>query len=229
MRKGPRMNWHDQARNLVANLRRRGISDEQVLERIASVPRHWFVPDEQESLAWEDVALPLACGQTISQPYIVALMTAAAELSPTDHVLEVGTGSGYQAAILAGLCARLVTIECLESLASEARSRWERLQLGNILSVVGDGSAGWVDEAPYQAILVTAGAPQVPQPLVQQLAPGGRLVIPVGPEEAQELLVLRREDNHLVTRKLCDCRFVKMYGRFGWPAESAPTDVDTPT
>lgn len=223
------MDWQHRARDLVERLRRRGISDENVLERLAAVPRHLFVPGDQQDLAWEDLALPLACGQTISQPYIVALMTSAAQLTPDDRVLEIGTGSGYQAAILAGLCARVVTVECLESMAADARSLWKSLNLVNILSVLGDGSAGWADKAPYQAIVVTAGAPQIPQPLVQQLAPGGRLVIPVGPEEAQELLVLHRAENHLITRKLCDCRFVKLYGRYGWPPESAPTDDDSPT
>ncbi|MBI1347847.1 protein-L-isoaspartate(D-aspartate) O-methyltransferase [bacterium] len=215
--------WHHQAAHLMDVLRQRGITDERVLQRIAAVPRHFFVPAELHPRAYEDCALPIGQDQTISQPYIVALMTAAAELTPHSRVLEIGTGSGYQAAILSGLCQQVVTIERLPELAATARARFEILGLRNIHSVVGDGTIGVPEFGPYDAILVTAGTPVVPAELFQQTAENGRLIIPVGPHEAQELLRLRRNGETWHSEKLCDCRFVKLLGVSGWKPPTSPT------
>lgn len=213
--------WENAAAHALArHLAHEGIRDERVLGRIASVPRHRFVPDDLQSHAYADTALGIGLGQTISQPYIVALMTEAARLTPDANVLEIGTGSGYQAAILCGLCRRLVTIERLAPLAESARERLAELGCDNVECLVGDGTLGWPADAPYDAILVTAGAPSVPELLLEQLADGGRLVLPVGPEAAQSLLVYERHGDQFRSRKLCDCRFVKLIGRAGW------TDVE---
>lgn len=216
----PAKDWGQEAAQLARELEDRGIVDQAVLQRIASVPRHLFVPDELRSSAYCDTALPISCGQTISQPYIVALMTEAAELIPESRVLEIGTGSGYQAAILSGLCDQLVTIERLPELAETAQEKLTQLGLKNIASLVGDGTLGVPEYSPYDAILVTAGAPVAPQSLMQQLAEGGRLIIPVGTEEGQELLRYRRRGTNWEVDKLCDCRFVKLWGAEGW---SLPT------
>lgn len=217
------MSWQVLAQRLANELADQGIRDIRVLQRIASIPRHLFLEDPNSEAAYDDRALPIAGGQTISQPYIVALMTEAAQISPGDRVLEVGTGSGYQAAILSGLCAELITIERLPQLTEHARARWHQLGLTNITSVIGDGSLGWPEFAPYHAILVTAGAPQVPGVLLDQLADGGRLVIPVGPLEQQELMVYRRCGDTYESWKLCDCRFVKLLGNLGWSGTDDPT------
>jgi len=215
--------WQRAAALLAMHLRDKGIADERVLQRLSAVPRHEFVPAHLRSVAYQDVALPILAEQTISQPYIVALMTSAAELTPKSVVLEIGTGSGYQAAILAGLCRQLVTIERLPELAEAARERMARLGLQNIVSLVGDGTLGVFSHAPYDAILVTAGAPEVPQSLLRQLTDGGRLIIPVGSAEQQALLRYVRRGETWEVDKLCDCRFVKLWGTQGWelptPAE----------
>lgn len=223
------MDWQTAAHRLAEHLSRRGIRDERVLAQLAAVPRHWFIPAELKDSAYIDEALAIGCGQTISQPYIVALMTAAAAVEPTSRVLEIGTGSGYQAAILSRLCGHLVTIERIAQLADGARDCWRKLGLHNITSVVGDGSRGWPEGAPYDAILVTAGAPAVPEQLMSQLCQGGRLVIPVGDEQSQELLLFIREGDRLQGTKLCDCRFVKLLGSSGWPLPSAPANPDAAT
>lgn len=210
------MNWRVLAQQLANDLQRRGIDDPRVLEQMAHIPRDWFVPDELRAQAYDDCALPIASGQTISQPYIVALMTSAAELTPDARVLEVGTGSGYQAAVLSGLCREVITLERLPELAESARLVWQELGISNITSIVCDGTIGWPPLAPYDAILVTAGSPEIPTALKHQLAVGGRLVIPVGSTEQQELLLCRRTPQGWQRESLCGCRFVKLLGAAGW-------------
>jgi len=203
-------------RELLAELRALGIRDERVLSAMERVPRHLFVPPELVPYAYEDRPLPIGAGQTISQPYIVALSTQALELSPQDRVLEIGTGSGYQAAVLAELAGEVYTVERLPELSQAARERLERLGYRNLHFRVGDGTKGWPDEAPFDAILVTAAAPKVPQSLVEQLAEGGRLVIPIGGRESQDLWLMRRRTRRLEKVYLCPCTFVPLIGEEGW-------------
>lgn len=195
----------------------RGVTDPRVLAALRAVPRELFVPAAEQPEAYDDRALPIALGQTISQPYMVASMTAALALTPTDKVLEVGTGSGYQAAVLGKLVREVWSIERHEPLAAEARQRLEALRLSNVHIVVGDGTAGLAEHAPYDAILVTAGAPAVPPALREQLADGGRLVIPVGPASHQDLMVCRRRGSRFEDQAGEACVFVPLVGRDGWP------------
>lgn len=199
-----------------SQLRSRDISDPRVLEAFLGVPRHEFVPSDQRDQAYDDCPLPIGEGQTISQPYMVAAMTQALALTGTDIVLEVGTGSGYQAAILARLAARVYTIEQITALSLAARDRLERLGYANITCLVGDGSQGYTPGAPFEAILVAAGAPQVPAPLTEQLAEGGRLVVPVGDFHSQELLLVEKRQGRISQRTVNYCRFVPLTGKFGW-------------
>lgn len=201
---------------LVETLRRRGIVDERVLDAIAGVDRSRFVPDEYQTHAWDDNALPIAGGQTISQPYIVALMSEALELRGDETVLEIGTGSGYQAAVLCRLCRRVVSIERLSELQEDAKRVLVEIGCDNIVFRTGDGTLGVSEEGPYDGILVTAGAPDVPPALYEQLQVGGRLVIPVGPLEQQELVVVQMTAAGPTKRSLCGCRFVKLIGEQGW-------------
>ncbi len=203
-----------------SQIRRRGITDPRVLRAMRTVPRHLFVPRDLWDQAYNDYPLPIGEGQTISQPYIVALMTEALELAGSEKVLEVGAGSGYQAAILAELAKEVYTIERLPSLAHHAEKILKKLGYKNVQVIVGDGTKGWKPQAPYEAIIVTAGAPQVPGPLVEQLALGGRLVIPVGDYYSQNLTRIRRTpQGDLKTEYLGGCRFVKLVGEYGWKAE----------
>ncbi len=196
----------------------RGISDSAVLAAMRQVPREEFVDPGMRELAYEDHPLPIAKGQTISQPFIVAYMTEALELTGSDRVLEVGTGSGYAAAVLSRIVDRVYSVERLEELAEDARRRLERLGYGNVVVLVGDGSLGWPEHAPYDAIVVTAGAPRVPTPLLRQLTGGGRLVIPVGPSSLlQNLVRVRRVgDDEVRYEELCGVRFVPLVGAEGW-------------
>ncbi len=200
-------------------IRRRGVRDEKVLDAMLAVPRHEFVKPEYLEAAYEDCPLPIGPHETISQPYIVAAMTVAARVSPGDTVLEVGTGSGYQAAILAFLGAEVVNIERNGSLAAAARARLERLGYHPIAVIEGDGTEGYPERAPYQVIIVTAAAPHVPQPLIEQLADGGRLVIPVGDPRAQDLEVVFKVGNETSTQYLDPCMFVPLIGKHGWPGQ----------
>jgi protein-L-isoaspartate(D-aspartate) O-methyltransferase len=185
-----------------------------------TVPRHRFVPRHLWDQAYNDYPLPIGENQTISQPYIVAMMTEALELVGAETVLEIGAGSGYQAAILAELAKEVYTIERLPSLAHGAEQVLQSLNYQNVHVIVADGTLGWPPHAPYDAIIVTAGAPQVPQPLVEQLALGGRLVIPVGDRYSQNLTRVRRTfQGDLKTEYLGGCRFVKLIGEHGWKAE----------
>lgn len=202
-----------------SQIRRRGILDPRVLRAMEHVPRHLFVPRHLWDQAYNDYPLPIGDGQTISQPYMVALMTEALELSGTEKLLEVGTGSGYQAAILAELAKEVYTIERLASLARPAEELLHRLGYKNVHVIVGDGTLGWPPAAPYDAIIVTAGAPKVPPALVEQLGLGGRLVIPVGDRWNQTLTRIRRlPTGDLKTEYLGGCRFVKLIGAQGWQA-----------
>jgi protein-L-isoaspartate(D-aspartate) O-methyltransferase len=198
-------------------LRRRGVEDERVLQAMYEVPRHEFVPPLWQSAAYEDRPIVIGEGQTISQPYIVAAMTEAAQVKPGEKVLEIGTGSGYQAAILAQLGAEVITLERIPRLAESARERLSRLGYRNVRIVPEDGSVGYPAEAPYAAILVTAAAPAVPGVLVSQLAEGGHLVIPVGTLQLQRLQVISRHADKLSVRDLDPCQFVPLVGRQAWP------------
>ncbi|HHN73300.1 MAG TPA: protein-L-isoaspartate(D-aspartate) O-methyltransferase [Thermopetrobacter sp.] len=196
---------------LIMALRHHGIRDQRVLEAIEAVPRDLFVPESFRDHAWDDMALPISCGQTISQPYIVAFMTEQLELKPTHRVLEVGTGSGYQAAILSKLVRRVYTIERHRALLEAARERFERLGLKNIESRVGDGYRGWPEAAPFDRIIVTAAAPKPPRALLDQLAEDGIMIIPVdaGPLY-QELVKIRRTADGYERERLIPVRFVPM-------------------
>jgi protein-L-isoaspartate(D-aspartate) O-methyltransferase len=194
----------------------RGIDDVRVLAAVSKVERHRFVAEALQVRAYDDKPLPIGERQTISQPYMVGLMTEALELGDGDRVLEVGTGCGYQTAVLAELATTVYTIERLAPLASMARQTLDALGYTNVVARVGDGSLGWPDEAPFDAIIVTAGTPRVPRPLVSQLAIGGRLVFPIGEEELQTLVRIRKEETGLQEEYFGDCRFVKLVGRYGW-------------
>ena len=194
----------------------RGIYDERVLAAMRKVPRHLFVGEALQDQAYGDFPLPIGDQQTISQPYIVAEMTQALQLNPEDRVLEIGTGSGYQAAILAEIVYRVYTIERLYSLYQKARRIFDELRYHNIVTRYSDGTTGWRDESPFDAIIVTAGAPEVPSTLVAQLAEGGRMVIPVGNQYSQELIKIHRNHDGIHQTNLGGCRFVKLLGEQGW-------------
>lgn len=203
-----------------ADLRRKlegsGICDPRVLDCIQRTRRDLFVPADLQEAAYEDRALPIGCEQTISQPYMVALMTQELGLRGDERVLEVGTGSGYQTAVLAQLCRQVVTIERIAELSEQAQSVLAELGFDNIVCRVGDGTLGCRELAPYDGILVTAGAPDVPSPLYNQLKIGGRLVIPVGDNQTQVLQVIEKQEAGPLIRKAGGCRFVKLIGDAGW-------------
>ena len=207
-------------RMVAEQLQRRGIRDPRVLRAVSRVPRHQFVDEALVGRAYGDHPLPIGEGQTISQPYMVALMSEALELLGHERVLEIGTGCGYQTAVLAELCGKVFSIERLKSLADKATRRLDALGYYNVLVRVGDGSLGWKEEAPFDAVLVTAAAPEVPQALVEQLAPKGRLVLPVGDAYSQTLRRGVREDAGMRWSDLGGCVFVKLIGQQGWPAGS---------
>jgi protein-L-isoaspartate(D-aspartate) O-methyltransferase len=201
---------------LDSQIRARDVRDARVLEAIRKVPRHLFVEEALRDRAYLDKALPIGEKQTISQPYMVAAMSEALELEARDRVLEIGTGSGYQTAVLAELAESVFSVERIPTFVPLARSRLESLGYYNVLIKVGDGTIGWSEHAPYDAILVTAAAPQIPRPLLDQLKLGGRLVMPLGPEDAQMLVRLRRDEDGFHEEALGECRFVKLIGRHGW-------------
>ncbi len=195
----------------------RGIRAKRVLEAMRTVPRHLFVPTESHHLAYQDGPLPIGWSQTISQPYIVALMTEALELKEHERVLEIGTGSGYQAAILSLLASHVYTIERIPELATKAQDLLLWLGCDNISVHVGDGTLGWPEHAPYEAIIVTAASPEIPQPLTDQLADGGRLVAPIGGTWSQSLVRIRKQGVRLRREELSMVAFVPLIGRHGWP------------
>lgn len=203
-------------RMLNTQLRARRISDPRVLAAMASVPRHEFVAEEHRSQAYGDFPLPIGEGQTVSQPYIVALMLEALSLAGTETVLEVGTGSGYVSALLAQLAKHVYSIERHQSLAQSAVTTLTRLGYRNLDVRVGDGTQGWPEKSPFDAIVVSAAAPHVPQPLFEQLREGGRMVIPVGPADAQELQLVGKQEGRAVVTVLEGCRFVPLIGGQGY-------------
>lgn len=206
-----------QIQSLLDELRRQGIRDDRVLGAIGRVPRDRFVPPAFQEHAWANVALPIGGAQTISQPYVVAIMSEALQLGGAERVLEIGTGSGYQAAILATLAAEVVTIERQPALARAAEQLLRELGHRNVAVHVGDGSSGWPEGAPYDRIIVTAAAPRVPAPLLEQLnRSGGRLVVPVGDAEEQTLIAVERHGNRTVEEPLGPVRFVPLIGSSGW-------------
>lgn len=197
-------------------LEARGITDPKVLAAMGSVPRHLFVSEALMDQAYGDFPLPIGEQQTISQPYIVAEMTQALQLNEDDRVLEIGTGSGYQAAVLAQIAYRVYTMERIYALYVRARRLFDQLKYYNIVTRYSDGTTGWKDESPFDAIIVTAGAPKIPVALVNQLAIGGRMVIPVGDQHTQDLIKLVRDKDGIHQTSLGGCRFVKLVGEDGW-------------
>jgi protein-L-isoaspartate(D-aspartate) O-methyltransferase len=198
----------------------RGIRDRRVIDAMLKIPRHLFVEEAMAAQAYNDSPLPIGEKQTISQPYMVALMSEMLELKGKERVLEIGTGSGYQAAILAVLSDRVYTMERIRPLAMRARKVLDSLGLLNVNIKIDDGTCGWEEEAPFDAIVVTAGAPEIPEDLVAQLAPGGRLVLPVGDQFSQTLVrVTKADDGTVSMEKSIGCRFVKLIGKHGWEAE----------
>jgi protein-L-isoaspartate(D-aspartate) O-methyltransferase len=194
----------------------RGVTDARVIDAMRRVPRHLFVDAGLMSRAYDDCALPIGKKQTLSQPYMVARMTEALALTGAEKVLEIGTGSGYQTAVLAELCFNVFSVEKIHALSQSARALFDRLKYHNIALHVGDGTIGWSDHAPYDAIIVTAGAPTLPKPLLEQMALGGRMVIPVGDAQNQILLRITRDGAGYHQQELGDCRFVKLLGKYGW-------------
>jgi protein-L-isoaspartate(D-aspartate) O-methyltransferase len=199
-------------------LARRGITDHRVLDAMRRIPRHLFVEEALRERAYGDHPLPIGEQQTISQPYIVALMTALLALSGREKVLEIGTGSGYQTAVLAALARRVCSIERLAPLAARARAILEGLGLTNVWIRVGDGTLGWPDEAPFDRILIAAGGSVVPPPLFDQLAEGGRMVLPIGDESGQTLTLVENVGGTMRTTPCGDCMFVKLVGKYAWEA-----------
>lgn len=194
----------------------RGVTDPRTLAALLEVPRHLFVDDAMRARAYGDYPLPIASGQTISQPYIVALMTEALQLKGHEQVLEIGTGSGYQAAVLSRLCQQVYTVERINTLLATARKAFDSLRYFNIVAKLDDGTLGWPEYAPYDAIMVTAGGPEIPEPLIQQLADPGRMIIPVGDQEVQVLQLLTKRDGELHIENLSSVRFVDLIGEHGW-------------
>jgi len=197
----------------------RGIKDGRVIDGMRKISRHLFVEEALQSQAYNDYPLPIGHGQTISQPYMVALMTEALELKGHEQVLEIGTGSGYQTALLAILAEKVYTIERISDLAGRARKTLDELGCYNVEIKIFDGTFGWREKAPFDTIMVTAGAPDVPEPLLDQLAIGGRIVIPVGEAGLQDLFQVTRTEREFVKKNLGGCRFVKLIGRHGWDEE----------
>ena len=201
---------------LVQTLRDKGVRDLAVLRAVAQVPRHLFVPVSIRHRAYDDVALPIGSGQTISQPYVQARYLETVALTGHERVLEIGTGSGYQTALLAMLTDGVFSVERVPALTQSARAALEAAGIRNVTLLVGDGTLGWRPYAPYDAILVSAASPDIPKPLVEQLAPGGRMVVPVGDRDVQTLVVVRRGEQGIETSTIGDARFVPLIGEHGW-------------
>ncbi len=219
------MTFEEQRQRMVAGqLMVRGIKDGRILSAFSKVPRHLFVPPALRSKSYEDRPCPIGAGQTISQPYIVALMTEQLSLPPGARVLEIGTGSGYQTAILAELASQVYSIERIPALAETASEILLELGYQNVQIRVGDGSQGWPEEAPFDGILVAAAAPQVPHPLLDHLAEGGRLVIPIGAPLNQTLTVVQRHEGQTKIHAVCQCVFVPLIGAHGWGDGEVPAE-----
>ncbi len=206
----------ERERMVKTQLKKRGIRNSRVLEAFKRVPRHHFIPKNLADQAYADGPLPIGKSQTISQPYMVAIMTQSAEIVPGNRVLEIGSGSGYQCAILAELGAEVYTIERVPALGKQARETLRRLNYQDIHSRAGNGTLGWAEEAPFDAILITAGAPEIPQPLLDQLAIGGRLVVPLEEDYSQVLYIVRRSQEGFHRERGERCTFVPLIGKHGW-------------
>lgn len=199
-----------------SQIKARGINDEKILQSMRKIPRHLFVPEQQRTYSYEDFPLPIGEGQTISQPHIVALMTEMLQLQENNKVLEIGTGSGYQTAILSKIAKEVYTVEKIEHLGLKAEKLFEELGYKNIKVKIGDGTEGWNEYAPYDGIIVTAGSPQIPKPLIEQLSENGRIVIPIGDAFSQDLIVAQKIKGKLIKKIVCGCVFVPLIGRHGW-------------
>ena len=195
----------------------RGIKDPRVIEAMSQVPRDLFVPEALAGQAYGDFALPIGEGQTISQPFMVAYMSESLELGGTERVLEVGTGTGYQTAVLSHLAGRVYSMERIRSLLEKARKILDQIHRRNVITQLSDGSYGWKEEAPFDAIMVTAGSPSVPEPLMEQLKVGGTMLIPIGERNVQRLVRVRRSARGFLEEKLMECSFVALVGDHGWP------------
>ena len=205
-------------RQLVEVIRERGIENLEVLRAFSMVPRHVFLPSAVEHRAYEDAALPIGYGQTASQPSLQALFLDRLQLKPSDRVLEIGTGTGYQTAVLSQLVEHVYSIDRVPELTSRARDALDALRVPNVALLTGDGTVGWSRYAPYDAILVAAAAPDIPSALMTQLADGGRMLIPLGDRDQQELTLVRKQGETVETLGITGCAFVPLIGRFGWPA-----------
>ncbi|CAN5298635.1 protein-L-isoaspartate(D-aspartate) O-methyltransferase [soil metagenome] len=214
-----------QRRALIEQISERGITDLEILRVFDLVPRHEFLPESVRRRAYEDTSLPIGYGQTASQPSLQAFYLQTLGIGPDDRVLEIGTGSGFQTELLARLADRVYSVERIRELSVRAREILDRRRVANVALLVGDGTIGWRRYAPYDAILVAAGAPEIPEPLLAQLAPGGRMLTPVGSRESQRLVLVERTPDGFAEREILDCTFVPLVGRFGW---SDAVDVDTP-
>jgi len=205
-----------QRRALINRMQEKGIRDLNVLRAFDLVHRHLFVPNEMAHRAYDDAPIPIGFGQTASQPSLQALYMQILEIGKRDKVLEVGTGCGFQTAVLAQLADRVYSVERIRELATRARQALDALRISNVAILVGDGTIGWSRYAPYDAILVAAGGPEIPQPLLEQLADGGRMLVPVGPRDIQRLVLVRRHGDRFEQEEVLDCTFVPLLGRFGW-------------
>ncbi|CAK8721256.1 protein-L-isoaspartate(D-aspartate) O-methyltransferase [Candidatus Electrothrix laxa] len=201
---------------MMETLIERGIEDPATLRAMIEVPRHQFVEDAMQARAYGDFPLPIGSNQTISQPFVVARMTQALQLQGHERVLEIGTGSGYQAGVLSRLCKQVYTVERIHSLLGRARKVFDKLHYYNIISCIDDGTVGWPDQAPFDAVLVTAGGPKIPEPLIEQLADRGRIVMPVGTQEEQELHLLEKRNRRIRIQSIGHVRFVNLIGKHGW-------------
>lgn len=210
----------ERSRMVERQIEARGIRNRRVLEIMRKIPRHLFVPPPYDRSAYDDCPLPIGNGQTISQPYIVALMTELLDPQPEDNILEIGAGSGYQAAILAALGKTVTTIERIHAVADIARSNLARLEISNAELVVGDGTRGHPAKAPYEGIMITAATPHIPEPLIEQIAKGGRLVAPVGSREVQELVrITKSQQGRITESRHGGVRFVPLIGKYGWESD----------
>lgn len=211
------MNYYEKRRQMVEEqIKMRGINDRKLINAMLKVPRHLFVPEKYRELAYADRPLPIGGEQTISQPYMVALMTQCLQIDKFDKVLEIGTGSGYQTAILAELANEVYTVERIVSLAVKAEEILKQLGYQNIYFKIGNGSLGWDEYAPYDKIIVTAASPELPQPLLEQLKEGGKIVIPIGGKYTQDLVKVEKGKSGLKKETICGCIFVPLIGKFGW-------------
>ena len=213
--------YEGQRRALIGTMQERGIRDLNVLRAFDTIHRHEFVPESMRHQAYNDAPVPIGFGQTASQPSLQGLYMQVLDLQPGDKVLEIGTGCGFQTAVLAQLVDRVYSVERIRELAVRAREKLDELRISNVAILVGDGTIGWSRYAPYDAILVAAGGPEVPRPLMEQLAEGGRMLIPVGSRAMQRLMLVERKGNQFEQREVTECTFVPLLGRFGWAGDGS--------